>query len=146
MAYLINAEDLSTHLYPEIVDTITRSEGDIVERAISSAIAEAKSYLSRFDLPKLFGSPEDDPEIEDEHLKNIVKDIACWQIIKLANPNINLELFRTSYEDAIKFLDKVMKGQADPEGWVYKSDNPDTPENENTTVQWSSNKKRIQHF
>jgi phage gp36-like protein len=116
----------------------------IVTKAINSAIAEAKSYLSRYDLIQLFGDSLGEG-IQD-HLKNLTKDIACWHLIRLSNPNVNLELFRTNYKDAIEFLTKVMKGQADPAGWPYKSDNTDTDLNENNFVQYSSNPKRTHHF
>jgi phage gp36-like protein len=142
----LNKEDFKTHLYPEITDAITRMDDDIVTRGINAAIAEVKAYLSRFDLVKLFGNSSNEPEVSSEHLKNITKDIACWHLIKLANPNVNLELFRTIYTDAIKFLEKVMKGQADPEGWPYKIDDTATPGNENQAIQWSSNRKRRQQF
>lgn len=129
---------------------VTTDPDQIIALAISSAIAEAKSYLNRYDLVKLFGDPTTDPvtepEVLSEHLKSLVKDIACWHLVKLANPNVNLELFRTGYEDAIKFLEKVMKGQADPDGWPYKEDDPLTPGNENQGIQWSSNTKQTQHF
>ncbi|MBT1702947.1 phage protein Gp36 family protein [Chryseosolibacter indicus] len=145
MPFLVK-DDLKTHLYPEIVEEITRADDTIVERAISSAIAEVKSYLNRYDLFKLFGDAETEPEVFSEHLRNLCIDVASWHLVKLANPNINLELMRSVYSDAIKFLEKVMKGQADPEGWPYKPDDPTTPEDENTSVQWSSNRKRSNHF
>jgi len=145
MAFLTK-DDFDTHLYAEVIDSITREQDTIVERGISSAISEAQGYLSRFDLAALFGDDTDDPTVEDEHLKDVVKDIACWKMIKLANPNVDLKLFRTIYEDAVKYLEKVQKGQVDPKGWPYKPDDPATPGNENNTVQWSSNKKRRQHF
>jgi phage gp36-like protein len=146
MAYLVVKEDLNTHLYADIIEEITRGEDEIIQRAISAAIAEVKSYLNRYDLLKLFGDADTDPVFVSDHLKNIVKDVACWHLVKLANPNINLELFRTSYEDAIKFLNLVMRGQADPDGWPYKANDPATDEDESTGVKWSSNPKRIQHF
>jgi phage gp36-like protein len=118
----------------------------IVTRAINSAIAEVKSYLSRFDLLKLFGNSETEAVTVDEHLKNKVKDVASWHLVKLANPNVDIKMFRTLYEDAIKWFEKVMKGQADPEGWPYKEDDTSTPGDESSGVQWSSNKKRKQHF
>lgn len=187
----LTKSDLTTHLYPEIIDEIIRrylleyanlaafpvtgvtgytyqdnsnsnlyrwsgtgyvptSDPDtIVATTISSAIAEAKSYLSRFDLLALFGDADTEPAVEDpyiEHLKSVVKSLACWKLITLANPNVDLKLFRTMYEDAIKYLQQVQKGQADPEGWPYKPDDPETPGNENSGIQWSSNNKRTQHF
>lgn len=123
----------------------TTDPDSIVTRVIASAIAEARSYLNRFDLPAMFGTAEAEPTYESEHLKNLVKDIACWHLVRLSNPNINLELFRTAYEDAIKFLKEVQQGKADP-GWPYKPDNPDTPGDESAAVQWSSNRKRRQHL
>jgi phage gp36-like protein len=123
----------------------TTDPGLIVSQLIEAAIGEARSYLSRFDLLKLFGNESTAPVFTSEHLKNIVKDIACWYLVRLANPNINIELLRTNYQDAIAFLEKVMKGQADP-GWPYKPDNPDTPGDESSGVQWSSNPKRRQYL
>lgn len=149
MPFLVKA-DLSTHLYAEVLEEISRGDDTIIARAISAAVSEVKSYLSRFDLVKLFGDDSTDPvtakEVSSEHLMNIVKDVACWHIIKLANPNIDMTLFRTLYDDAIKFLEKVMKGQADPEGWPYRPDDATTPANENFGIQYSANRKKIQHY
>jgi phage gp36-like protein len=146
----LTKEDFKTHLYREIIEEITRNDDTIIAKAIKAAISEAKSYLSRYNLVALFGDPNSipivEPEVESEHLRNLSIDIACWHLIKLSNPNVNIELFRTGYQDAIKFLEKVMKGQADPEGWPYKADNANTSENENSFVQWSSNRKRSNHF
>lgn len=142
----LTKEDFKTHLYEEIIDTITRMDDDIVAKGIDSAIAQVKAYLSRFDLVKLFGDSTNEPVVVSEHLKTITKDIASWHLVKRANPNVNIELFRTIYLDAIKFLEQVMKGQADPEGWPYKPDDTTTPGNENQSIQWSSNRKRRQQF
>ncbi len=118
----------------------------IVTNAINAGIAEVKSYLNRFDLVKLFGVGETAPTVTDEHLKNITKDVAAWHLVKLSNPNVDLKLFRTGYEDAIAWLKLVQKGQADPDGWEYKEDDAATPGNENSSIQWSSNAKKTQHF
>jgi hypothetical protein len=142
----ITTDDFKTHVYAELIDEITRGDADIPLRGISAGISEAKGYLSRFDLPKIFGTSEIEPEVNDEYLKDIVKDLALWKMVKLANPNIDLKLIRTSYEDAIAWLKTVQKGGADPEGWPYKPDDLATPGNENYGIQWSSNKKRRQHF
>lgn len=152
MAYLTKT-DLATHIYGENINTITRSDDTIVDRAIAAGIAEAKSYLGRYHLNHLFwdgalpapagvtGQP-----VEDENLKNKVKDIAAWHLVKLANPNINLELFRTAYEDAIDWLKLVQSGKSSPYGWPYFVDDPDTPYVEGGPIQWTSNPKRSNHF
>jgi phage gp36-like protein len=149
MPFLVKA-DFKTHLYAEVIDNITRADDTVMDVAIKAAVAEAKMYLSRFDLAALFGTANTEPTVEAiylDHLKNMVKDIAAWQLVKLANPNVDLKLFRTLYEDAIKLLEKIMNGQAVPQGWPYKPDDPLTEDyNENATVQYSSNLKRTQHF
>ncbi|NOS94549.1 MAG: DUF1320 family protein [Cyclobacteriaceae bacterium] len=146
----ITKTDLETHIYAELITEITRGNDTNIDKAIGSAISEAKMYLSRYNLLALFGNATTDPTVVDEyleHLRHLVTDIACWHLVKLSNPNIDLKLFRTLYEDAIKTLEKIMKGQATPEGWPYKADDPATESyNENASVQYSSNPKRTQHF
>jgi len=144
MPYLIKT-DLYTHLYEEIIEQITREDDDIVERVITSAINEAKYYLSKYDLLKLFGDEDTAPEVVDSNLQDTVKHLACWKLVSLGNPNINLELFRTNYEDAIKMLEKIQAGKADPP-WPRKPDDPETDFNEGSTINWTSNPKRTQHF
>jgi phage gp36-like protein len=144
---LLLPTELSTHLYPEILDQITRADATISTRAITAAESEVASYLHRYDVEGMFTTPSTATGIGLEHLKTLVKDVACWQLLKLANPNVSLELFRSMYEDAIKFLDKVMKGQATPAGWPLKPDDPDTDENEGIgPVDWTSNTKRSNHY
>ena len=157
MAYLTK-EDLATHIYGENIDTITRGDGSIVAKAISAGLAEAQSYLGRYIIGYLFwdGVTVPDPApswwglgitpITDENLKNKVKDLAAWHLVKLANPNINLELFRTAYEDAIDWLKLVQSGKSTPFGWPYRVDDPETPYVEGGTIQWTSNPKRNNHF
>lgn len=145
MAYLLKG-DLTPPMYPEIIDTITREDEDIVTKCIAKGIAEAKSYLVRFNLVALFGTADDEPTVEDENLKSMVKDLICWQLIKLANPNIDLKLFRTNYEDAIAWFDKVKKSQLCPEGWSYATDDANTPFPEGDIVSYSTNTKRANHW
>lgn len=143
--FLLKA-DLYSLLYAEIVETITREDNTIVERAINTGIAEAKSYLSRFDLLALFGTDTIDATVTDENLKSKVIDLAVWQLIKLANPNIDLKLFRTNYEDAISFFDGVKKSKLGPDGWPYKVDDDTTPFPEGNIISASYNKKRSNHW
>lgn len=148
MPFLTKA-DFNTHIYAEVVESITRGDDSIVTEGISAGIGEAKSYLSKYDLLPIFGDTIANPTLSAEiiaYLKVIVKDLACWQMIRLSNPNIDLKLFRTNYEDAITWLTKVQKGQVDPPGFPYPADDPLTVGNENSGVKWSSNPKRKQTF
>lgn len=144
MPYLAKA-DLKTHLYGENVEEITREDDTIVEEAIAAGIAEAKSYLSKYDLDKLF-DPDATGYVADVNLKNKVKDLVVWHLVSLANPNIQYDVARDRYEDAIKWFTNVMKGQADPAGWPYPADDDDTAVNENGTVTYVSNTKRNNQF
>src|SRR6218665_19714 len=145
---MIAVPELKSNFYPEILDEITRHDLAIAEHCIQSAEAEAKSYLSKYDLATLFGGTLPDSAIG--HLKTIVKDIASWHLVRLANPNIDLKLFRTNYEDGIKWLKSVQCGQTDPPDWPYpaatREDGNETAADGSQSVQWNSNRKRRPFF
>lgn len=143
MPYLVKA-DLYTHIPQAEIDAITNNTDATVTAAINAAIAEAKSYLSRFNLAELFHDTT--PLPADANLKNKVKDIACWHLVRLANPNISLELFKESYDDAVKWLTGCAKGLIDPDGWNLKTDDADTSMTEGALIGSSSNTKRNNHF
>lgn len=162
MAFYLAKTDLQTHIYSENIDTITRNNDVIVYKAIAAGIAEAQSYMGRYNIALIIPSfmvitpATTKAEIEVwlgafvfpvgyvsyENLLNKVKDLAAWHLVKLANPNINLELFRTAYEDAIEWFTKVMKGQSQPYGWPMRVDDPNTDYVEGGPIQWTSNVKR----
>lgn len=126
------------------------AEVDIVAKAINSGVGLAKSHLNRYDKVAMFGdftTPEApvEPTFKDDYLDSLVKDIVCWHLLKLANPNIELALFRTAYEDAVAEFVKIKKGLADPE-WPLAPNNPDTEIDEAGNVEYSSNLKRTNHF
>lgn len=144
MAYL-QKEELKTHLYPEIVEEITREDNDIADTNISAAIDLAKSYLSRYDLLALFGDDGTAPTVNSAMLKNYVKDVACWYILTLSNANYNLELFEKKYDDAVKWMRDIQKGMSNPD-WPYRNmDEVAKPVN-GDTVEYSSNPKRNNHW
>lgn len=141
---IIDRTDLYTHLYAEIVDEITRADGALVDTAIAAAIQEAKTYLARYDLMQLFGDETTAPAVDDQYLKTLVKDIACWRLIKLCNTGIDYATFRTAYLDAIAALTNIMKGLAQP-GWPYaNNENLNMPDG--TAVSWHSNTRRENHY
>lgn len=137
MPYL-TPEELDTHLYEEQLNEIVRDDESLIEKAIAAAVSEAKSYFGRFDLEKLFTI------VDDENLKNQVKDIALWRLLRLANPNISMELARTNYQDTIKVFVKIQEGKVTPDNWPLKADL--TPLEESGNIGWSSNMKRRNHY
>jgi hypothetical protein len=103
-------------------------------------------FLSRYDLTQLFGSPSDDvaATFSDPFLTGIVKDIALWNLIKLANPNISYEHIRKCYEDALDKLKLIQSGKADPR-WPYL-DTTGLTTPPGISVSISSNPKRNNHY
>ena len=143
MPLLIPA-DLSTHLYAEIITEITRGDTSIATQAIEAAEKEAKMYLGRYDLAALFGTDADAPTVTDAYLKSIVKDIACWQLLRLSNAGPGQAAYRALYENAIASLKDIMAGLATPEGWPYAI--PPAITTDGDTVSWSSNDKRNNYY
>jgi phage gp36-like protein len=144
MAYLL-PEELYTHVYYENMNDITRDNYDIVRTAIESAIDEAKSYLGRFDLLKIFGNMETEPVHIDANLKSKVKDLTLWQLVTLGQTNIKIELARTKYEDAVRWFEKVSEHKINP-GLPMPGDNADTGTNESGSIDWNSLPKRNNHY
>jgi hypothetical protein len=116
---IITKADLSTNTYAEIIAEITRDNDDIVDKAIARAIGEMKSYLSKYDLVKIFGEESSDTaaSYSDEYLSGLLKDIVMWHIIKLGNVNLDYDHIRNCYKDAIKALEAIRNGTTDPDGW-----------------------------
>lgn len=155
---LVQPSELNTELYPEVRNAITRGDEDEVISQIKAAEAFCKSYLFKYDLKALFGdetaAPALAPTVIDENLKKTIKVIASYWLVRKANPNVNLELFREDWELMIGnkevpgWLYDIKEGNINPD-WPYKADDPGTPEDESTQndgVSWNSNPKRTQRF
>jgi hypothetical protein len=137
----ISKVDISSHLYLENLDEITRGDDSLVTRSINAGISEVKGYLSRFHLVKLF-DPADGEFVQDENLKFKTLDVVCWQLVTLANPNISLEVMEKKYDDAIRWLRDIQKGIVDPEGWPYRPDDPAGGFPEGNTISMVTSPKR----
>ena len=144
---IITTEELGqTTLYPEIIDQITRGDDDAVKLQILAAESLAKSYLTKYDLTALFGSETKEPTHPNELVKTIVKTIASYYLVKQASPNVNIELFREDYLDALEISKDIRDGKNSLDV-PYRIDDPTTDTDESkTSVRWSSNNKRTNHF
>ena len=94
---LVKIEDLETELYPEVIKAITRASDEEKEIQIQAAEDFAKGFLFKYDLKALFGTKDAEPKIKDEGLKKCIKIIAAYFLVRKANPNVNLQLFRDDY-------------------------------------------------
>jgi hypothetical protein len=156
---LVQPSELNTELYPEIQNAITRGDNEEVVTQIKAAEDFCKSYLFKYDLKALFGddtaNPVVAPTVIDNNLKKTIKIIASYWLVRKANPNVNLDLFREDWEIMIGnkevpgWLYDIKEGNISPD-WPYKADNPDTTDTNESTqndgVFWGSNQKRTQRF
>lgn len=151
MPYLAKA-DFKTHGYLETIDEIARVDEDagneaLLIDAIEVAIAEAKSYLRRYDLKALFGYMNGAsyvaPTVTDANLKSKVKDLAFWHFIQVGNANIEMARVQAKYEYAVSWFKSIGKGaDGTPEGWTYHDTTTDTALPEGNTVHYVSEEKR----
>jgi len=136
---MLLAADFKTHLYPELQTAIDRGDASLLDTAIASAEGEAKSYLSRFDITDLFGKSG---SARDDTLLMFLKDLAIWHFIILANPNTDMQLRKTRYDDALSWLGKIQQGKLVPVGWLAA----DATTGENTYFHMTSAAKRETRF
>lgn len=147
MAFLVTLQDLTTHIYEEIIDEITREDDSIAQEAIDTAIAEAKGFMSRFDLPALFGTAITDPTVIDKNLKGKVKDLVRWHLVGLGINNIDYAMAEQRYLMALeKYFMPLQKGMVNPEGWPYRDTATAPTPAPGNEVSWSSNRKRRNHY
>ena len=147
---IVTIEELSqTSLYPEIIKAITRDNTQAAELQILAAESLTRSYMSKYDCDAIFGTVDKEPTYKGaalELIKKVIKIIASYYLVRLANPNVDLELFRLDYQDALDWLKDLQKGDVAPD-LPYKPDDPNTPNDESgDSVAWTSNIKRNNHF
>lgn len=143
MAYL-TIQDLYTHIYPELVDEILRGDDAIGMQAIDAAMQETKLYLSKYDILALLGNTEQEATIKDAMLQNIVKTIACWNLVQLAHAGLSFDAQMRHYEQAIKTLTQIKEGTLMPQ-WPHAL-TPSEVLLEQSPIGWYSTPKRNNHF
>lgn len=140
------AELGKTSLYPEIIDTITRGDNSAAELQIAAAEEYVKSFLFKYDLNAIFGTDKTEPTHPSELIKKIVKIVASYYLVRLANPNVDIELFRKDYEDAVDILKDIRDGKNNA-SLPYAADDATTEADEsNSETSWNSNPKRTNFF
>ena len=120
---MVTPEDFNTHMYPELIDAISREDDEVLMDAIASAEGQAMGYLSRFDTDFLFGAEEGD---RDPTLLMHVKDIAVWHFIALANASTDMELRKTRYDDALRWLKDIQSGKVVPKWKLAETEQEST--------------------
>lgn len=142
---IIAPADLKTHIYSKIVDEISRADTTIPLKAIATGIEEVKIYLNRYDLVQLFGNDTVAATFTNDLLTDIVKCVSVWKLILLAQPNVDIQMIRTRYEDAIATLKAIQAGKANPE-WPYKDTTAETAPQGRTVKKYSSEKRNNEFY
>lgn len=140
---LVSVEELErTSLYPEIINKITRCNENEAELHIMDAESLVRSYMSMYDVDAIFGTTESAPTFKGSDvqlIKKMIKMIASYFLVRKANPNVNIELFRADYEDALEWLDRLQQGKVNPSL-------PYNPVGNTSDVAWKSLPKQENFF
>lgn len=120
---MLTTADFKTHLYAELITAIGRDDQTVLQSAIDAALGEAEGYLARFDVTSLYAEVGGD---RDPVLLMRLKDIAAWHFINLANADVDLELRKTRYEEAIKWLKDVQRGLVNMPDWPLPTETEST--------------------
>lgn len=142
MPAFLTVAELKTHMYDGAVNLITKNDASIVQSKVDTAIAEAKSYLQRFNIAQLFENVNNDPDyVRDPMLLAHVKNLAKWHLMGLGSVNIDYEDAKTRADEARAWLKDVQSGKSVPDGWPPAAD----PVKE-TFFHSTSNPKRNNHI
>lgn len=140
----LDIEDLKKGIRAEVLNTLTRGDGNVCTQAIEEASSEVESYLSaRYDI-----ASELSKTIEDERLPMVVKlvrDIAIFNIYNFTAP-VNIPDNRIKcYDNAVKLLKDAQAEKANIVGLNRLVTLPDGTV-ASSYVAFGSNKKRQNHF
>lgn len=140
MAYLTKAE-LKTHAKSVEIDTIIDGDETIALACIDIAVEFATSkLLKQYDTAVIFAKVG---AARNPLLLKIVKDIALWELIGLANPSIDYNDKKFRYEQAVDWLDAVYKGMPTTLEKIAVAEGEDEKP---SSFSYHSNPKRQNHF
>lgn len=136
MSQFITPQELRTHAYDEEIKAIIREDETIALASIDMAIEFAESKLMKdYDTAEIFAKRGD---ARSPLLVKIIKDIAIWELIGLANPSIDYDDKKLRYEDAKGWLTAVYKGMP--------TSLPRKETKEASSFKYTSNPKRENYY
>ncbi|MDO4782583.1 MAG: DUF1320 family protein [Capnocytophaga felis] len=104
----LEINELKTHAHDHKLQAIIQGDETIALASIDTAIEFAKSKLMKaYDVDAIFSTTGSN---RNPLLLKIVKDIAVWELIGLANPSIDYSDKKYRYEQAVDWLTAVYKG------------------------------------
>ncbi len=117
----ITKEELRTHLFEDGLNAITGNDDRIVDQQIGTALNTLRRYLGAYDTDLIFSTSGADRDAYSE-LVMYAKDIAKWNLLAVTNANVNLELAKERYNDALKALQLIRISSPVP-GWPLAATN-----------------------
>jgi len=134
--------DLNNKIYEELRDHIARDNDDIWTQALNAAEGEAIGYLSKYNTDILFSATG---ASRDQTLVMYTLDLACWHFISLSNAGMEVEMFLTRYEQAIKnYFMRIQAGKFVPKGWLLATDSHGNEQSFFSSM--SSSPRRNSHY
>lgn len=131
-------DELKTHAYDEEIGAVIRNDETIALAAIDTAIEYATSKLMKhYNTTAIFSA---EGTARNPLVLKIVKDIAVWELLALANPSIDYPDKKFRYEQAVDWLKAVYKGMP---ANLPKVEEKTT---DNTSFKYQSNPPRTNHY
>ena len=118
----ITKEDFYSHIYEEAVSTISRDNDKRLDIAIKAAENQALRSMDRYDTEAIFALTDEEAKLPYAELINYIKDIAKWHFIGVCNVQVDYEVAKDRYKQAVIQLEKIEKGK-DIAGWLKKTEN-----------------------
>lgn len=141
MAFLTK-EEFKTHAYNSEIEAIISGDETIALASIDIAIEFASSKLAKqYDVDAIFAA---EGANRNALLLKVVKDIAIWELIGLANPSINYEDKKFRYEQSVDWLTAVYKGM--PANLPKKPELDNNDISTGASFSFHSNPKRTTHY
>ena len=141
MSQFVQLSDYDASIHREILDALTRADGNVVEICEDRAIAEMRCYLSRrYDCDRIFSATGGD---RLQLVLMMVIDIAVYHIFSIHNPQKLSQLRKDRYERAVEWMKAVAAEDISIEGA------PLLPEEERAAraaFRIRSNPKRTNHW
>lgn len=104
----IDPSELDSHIYDYQIEQITGGDQTLPLTAISTAMAQVRSYLAtRYDCDSVFAATGAD---RDALIVHLVKSLAAYHLVRLANPDAIYERYRDDYRDALDTLTRLADG------------------------------------
>jgi hypothetical protein len=110
----ITKEDLTSVIFEESIDVITRGDDTKVQDAIYTAVTQAARYLLRFDTDVIFAATGEEREKYSD-LVTYIKNIAKWHLVTVCNAAVDMETTDSRYKASLSELQKL--GKITPKGW-----------------------------